>query len=68
MLINVFVSLWRQVFSVVPQGSMLCPVLFSIFRNDTEEGMDGMLIRFADDAKLEGIVNTDKDSQDSKCS
>ena len=57
-IINGEASDWDQVFSGVPQGSVLGPLLFVIFIDDIDVGIVSNILKFADDTKVYGPVRS----------
>ena len=43
------ISNWKSVLSGVPQGSVLCPILFLIYLNGLEDDIFSKVLKFADD-------------------
>ena len=54
--LNGMESSWGEIKAGVPQGSVLGPLLFLIYINDLEEGIESSVKFFADDTSLFSIV------------
>ena len=58
MKLNEHRSGWTEVRSGVSQGSVLGPLLFTIFINDIDEEVLCKTSKFADNTKIAGSINT----------
>ena len=56
-------SEWGLVSSGVPQGSVLCPLLFVIYLSELASDISSNLGKFADDAKIGRTINEADDYQ-----
>lgn len=54
-------SSWTEVTSGIPQGSVLGPILFTIYINDLPDALENIVKLFADDTKVFALVNNEED-------
>ncbi len=54
-------SMGVEVTSGVPQGSVLAPIMFSIYVNDMADGVTSYMTMFSDDAKIMSRVINEAD-------
>ncbi len=54
---------WAPVIGGVLQGSVLAPVLFIVYINHIDLGLNNFIAKFADDTKIGNSVNFDRDRQ-----
>ena len=54
-------SEWSDVTSGIPQGGVLCPLLFILYISDLPRVVESLMLLFADDTKLYTQINSEID-------
>ena len=62
--VNNAVSDWSPVISGVPQGSILGPILFTLFVFDIPGAINSLISMFADDTKLYQLLTSNSSGQE----
>ena len=57
-MVNGSVSRWRLLMNSIPQASILGLIIFNIFINDIDDGIECILSKFVDDTKLNSVADT----------
>ena len=55
---------WSDITSGIPQGSVLDPILFSLYINDLPDSLHNQVSMFADDTKLFSGIHRKDSAQD----
>ena len=63
-IVNGKTSHWQPVISGVPEGSLLAPLLFSLFINDLSANISSGCLMYADDVKIFRQITSPSDSQE----
>ena len=62
-IVNGKTSAWKPVISGVPEGSILAPLIFSLFINDLPQTLDSECLMYADDVKIFRKISTPSDGR-----
>ena len=62
-IVNGKTSAWKPVISGVPEGSILAPLIFSLFINDLPQTLDSECLMYADDVKIYRKISTPSDGR-----